>query len=78
MTYEEQKEEAIRRLGAIIQSSEEDGPMEYVDNHRVALLSSTEDNAAYNKQKDQGCCGSMDRIIIVDGVNWRVGCNYGH
>ena len=49
-----------------------------IDNHRFALHGDEEGMAKYDRQKDDGCCGSFDREIIVNGLPAKIGCNYGH
>lgn len=49
-----------------------------IDNHRFAY---NDDHAAmllYNHLQNEGCCGSFDREVKVDGRLATVGCNYGH
>lgn len=45
-----------------------------VDNVRVANIHSKNQIRKYNKQKDEGCCGSFDTVV----GNWMIGFNYGH
>ena len=51
-----------------------------VDNERVALAQDEAEMAAYQEQVENGCCGSLDRMVIdpVTGLKFYVGCNYGH
>jgi len=54
------------------------GDFEDVDNCRVARKDSPEEMAAYQEAREGGCCGFWDTEILVDGVVFLVGCNYGH
>lgn len=51
---------------------------EYMDNYRAALVGDQKAEAEYNKIRDQGCCGSYDEVVTIDGQEWRIGFNYGH
>lgn len=54
---------------------------EYADNHREAFQHDAEAYAAYQRQADDGCCGSADiayKIGGMDGNTLWIGCNYGH
>lgn len=52
--------------------------LEYDDNHRVARKDDDAEMEAYNEAVEQGCCGSFDIEVVIDGEKWCVGCNYGH
>lgn len=52
--------------------------LEYMDNLRYAKLSDAAGYSLYMKQKDSGCCGSIDQLIIVGQELAMIGCNYGH
>lgn len=49
-----------------------------VDNQRFAFQYDTKAIAEYEKQKENGCCGYADEVVLVGGVLANVGCNYGH
>jgi hypothetical protein len=49
-----------------------------MDNFRVARVGDRQRLHHYMKQKNNGCCGSVDVIITIEGVNYHVGFNYGH
>ncbi len=49
-----------------------------IDNTRFAYLDDVKAMEEYNKQIDEGCCGSMDRVVYVMGRKATVGCNFGH
>lgn len=49
-----------------------------VDNERFAFEDDEEALRQYSDQERNGCCGSFDEDIIVNGRNATIGCNYGH
>lgn len=49
-----------------------------VDNERFAYYNDEKAMAAYDKQVDEGCCGSFDQDVVINGRLARIGCNYGH
>lgn len=49
-----------------------------LDNERAALETDAVAVAEYEARRADGCCGSVDEIIQVNGHNWLVGFNYGH
>jgi len=49
-----------------------------VDNCRVARKDVPEEVLAYEASAAEGCCGFYDTEILVDGVVFLIGCNYGH
>lgn len=49
-----------------------------VDNYRFAYLDDNAALAAYERQRQEGCCGEFDEEIIVNGRKATIGCNYGH
>lgn len=52
--------------------------LEYVDNIRVALANDTIEFKEYDKKASQGCCGSFDTTVIINGDVYMIGCNHGH
>ena len=48
------------------------------DNFRVARTDSYKEIQAYNRQRSKGCCGFFDDCTTIEGVKFRIGCNYGH
>lgn len=52
--------------------------LEYADNYRIAKRDDSWQRAAYDEAASFGCCGSFNTIVTVGGVEWMVGCNYGH
>lgn len=53
------------------------GVMHY-SNIRVARFDSPSQTRRYKRTKRMGCCGFVDRIVMLDGVKYRIGWNYGH
>lgn len=49
-----------------------------VDNFRFAFNDDAAAVAAYEAARDNGCCGSTDRTIVIAGRLASIGCNYGH
>lgn len=52
--------------------------LEYADNCRYARLDNKEEMAEYNRQIQRGCCGQFDHKFKYQGIEYTVGCNYGH
>jgi hypothetical protein len=74
MEYIEQQHVARNLLLAEIEKNK----FECDDNHRIALKGDAHDEARYQHQQQSGCCGEFDTEVEVDGVTWKIGCNYGH
>ena len=49
-----------------------------VDNFRFARADSPDEMKLYASKKKKGCCGSHDEKVVIAGVVYWVGCNYGH
>lgn len=49
-----------------------------VDNHRFAFVDDAEATEKFNEQCEDGCCGSFNEKILVNGKEALIGCNYGH
>ncbi|QPI18111.1 hypothetical protein POP15_063 [Pectobacterium phage POP15] len=54
------------------------GGFDHVDNHRYARCDDEIDMEVYNWQIERGCCGQFDHKFKYKGVEYTVGCNYGH
>lgn len=52
--------------------------LEYADNVRYARCDNAEQMAEYNRKIERGCCGRFDHKFKYQGVEYTVGCNYGH
>jgi hypothetical protein len=51
---------------------------ECIDNVRAAFYDDFAGMAAYDRAVEQGCCGSIDMDVTVNGKAAQVGANYGH
>ena len=51
---------------------------EYPDNFRVARSEDSWEKASYEYARRDGCCGSYDEEVLIGGVKFMIGCNYGH
>lgn len=49
-----------------------------IDNYRFAFADDAEAVAEYELAQEQGCCGSSDFEILINGHKAYIGCNYGH
>lgn len=65
---------ALETLRQLIQENS----LEYADNFRVCKVGDPEGEQAYMDKQQNGCCGSFDREVTIDGEAWMVGCNHGH
>jgi len=74
LTYLQQKDIAYRYISHLVDKED----LEYDDNYRVALKGDDYDEMLYKSLQDSGCCGFLDVEIVISGVTWKVGCNYGH
>lgn len=74
MTHDEQEKEAINILNEKVKEQD----LEYADNFRAAPVNNPKLWAKYKEAFDEGCCGFFDTSIYIDGVQWDIGCNYGH
>lgn len=53
-------------------------PLECVDNIRFAETSKPGEMRRFRRAERQGCCGSINRYVIVGTKQYIIGCNYGH
>ena len=68
------KEKVITKLN----SYTEDEEYEYNDNYRAYVVGDEEGEELYSLTGDNGCCGYFDEFFTIDGVQVRIGFNYGH
>jgi hypothetical protein len=54
------------------------GDADFIDNHRSAFVDDPVEYAEYNRILRNGCCGSFDLSVLIDGREFIMGCNYGH
>lgn len=52
--------------------------LECAANRRIAKRDDSWQRVAYDEAASFGCCGSFNTVVVVDDVEWIVGCNYGH
>lgn len=52
--------------------------LECADNYRVARSDDAWEKTAYEHQRRMGCCGSLEEEVVIDGIEFWIGCNYGH
>lgn len=48
------------------------------DNYRMAHEDDAIQMAEYQAAIEDGCCGSFDALVEIDGKRVWIGCNYGH
>jgi len=66
------------QIRAALKTLEEEADDLCMDNYRIARHDSPSARRRYAKQRKSGCCGSMDSTIVVEGVKYLIGFNYGH
>lgn len=49
-----------------------------IDNTRFAWVDDPKALKEYHEQASQGCCGSYDTEVSINGRRAMIGCNYGH
>lgn len=53
--------------------------LECMDNTRVARIGDPDHEEHYERARESGCCGSIDKIHMCSSARqYRIGCNYGH
>lgn len=52
--------------------------LEYADNYRAYRVQDGWGKADFEEREAGGCCGSATFQLMVHGVRWIGGCNYGH
>lgn len=63
---------------ARIQEIVESGDYDCADNFRAARYDNAEEMLDFADAESRGCCGCFTGEIMVDGVAWQIGFNYGH
>jgi hypothetical protein len=56
----------------------ERGDYEYADNYRCYRIHDLHGLGAFEEAEANGCCGSHDEQVTVNGVEYMIGFNYGH
>lgn len=49
-----------------------------IDNDRFYFYGDKLAEAYFEECAEHGCCGSMEKDVIIAGRAARIGCNYGH
>lgn len=49
-----------------------------IDNYRFAWKDDSKAVLEYDGRVREGCCGSFDDEVIINGRVAMIGCNYGH
>lgn len=72
--------EAYKRKLAEFWEENQEGAYEYPDNTRVARVGNAEEEAAFKKAEENGCCGSfeVEWDLGTPPVRVKYGFNYGH
>lgn len=52
--------------------------LDFSDNRRLALPGNAAMVAAYEDSQANGCCGRLDTVFMIEGIEIMFGCNYGH
>lgn len=56
----------------------EDEDERCIDNGRFAFVDDDAAMTEFDRRANDGCCGSCEYTIVVDGRLAVIGCNYGH
>jgi hypothetical protein len=70
--------EQVPSLLDLLHSKIEEHDMDCADNFRAAKVGDVESEEAYEEAASHGCCGRFDYVTTVDGVEYMIGCHYGH
>lgn len=68
--------EMVRKINDIICDPKKD--YDYSDNERIARTDNPLEMAVYEYQFKNGCCGYYDKTVTLNGVEYKIGFNYGH
>jgi hypothetical protein len=49
-----------------------------IDNFRATPTSDDDGMIKYDMIRNSGCCGFFDDFVLIGGIEWFIGCNYGH
>lgn len=66
----------LQEICSIIES--EEFSHENIDNFRACLVGDAVGEKEFQEMADSGCCGSFEKTIELDGLQYKVGFNYGH
>lgn len=68
----------IQKLCLYCEQEKNQGGYDYIDNYRVAISGNQEQETRYKEIKSNGCCGFYDNKIMIEGIEFLIGWNYGH
>jgi hypothetical protein len=68
----------VERTAAFWEDDENKNEYENPDNIRECRIGHLEEELAYRKAEERGCCGSFEIEWDLVGVKVRYGFNYGH
>lgn len=72
------EDKVLKMLEKELQKKITEERLSYTDNYRYARTDNEEEMAEYNEQIYNGCCGFFDYKFTHKGVEYTIGCNYGH
>lgn len=49
-----------------------------IDNYRIAELGNAHEEKIYDLDREDGCCGNFDTVVLIGEKQFKIGCNYGH
>lgn len=52
--------------------------LDFADNIRFAETGKPGEMRRFRRAREQGCCGSTERYVIIGTKQYIIGCNYGH
>lgn len=71
-------EEELKSCKAVLNELIEQEELEFADNFRFARVGVEDEEFEYSRKAEDGCCGYFDKVVEIKGVEYKVGCNYGH
>jgi len=77
-TLKEYYQQVPDKVWSRIRSIAEERELEFADNFRAFQTYSRWGFKHAHEIEKRGCCGTFNTTILVDGIYWNVGCNYGH
>ncbi len=71
----EQEMSACRE--ALNEAIEREG-LDCADNFRFARVGNEEEEFAFNRAAENGCCVAFNQKLMIGDAEYLIGCNYGH
>lgn len=62
---------------ALNEAIEREG-LDCADNFRFARVGNEDEEFAFNRAIEDGCCGSFNQKLMIGDFEYMIGCNYGH